>query len=251
MPRISEHVGIERKPKLGGGGPGKIPHRHGYGGGDDGDHGEPDDFLSTKDRLRRYRIGMVVTIIALSTFFAGLTVAYFLRLSVTHWDRDLQKTVRDLRPLALPYARLFVNTFILLVSGITLELSRQGLLAKSEFAAMGIAPPRFKTELPWLGITVVLGFAFLAGQIMVWNILRHQGVYFSANTRSGFFYLLTGSHAVHLAGGLLVLLWALVASSVRMRFESRQIAVEVTAWYWHFMGVLWIFIFALMHFSRG
>ena len=55
MPRISEHVGIERKPKLGGGGPGKIPHRHGYGGGDDGDHGEPDDFVSPKDRLRRYR----------------------------------------------------------------------------------------------------------------------------------------------------------------------------------------------------
>jgi cytochrome c oxidase subunit 3 len=43
----------------------------------------------------------------------------------------------------------------------------------------------------------------------------------------------------------------LLASSVRMRFESRQIAVEVTAWYWHFMGVLWILILGLLHFSRG
>ena len=251
MTRVSEHVGIERKPKLGGGGPGKIPHHRSYGGGDDGDHGQPDDFLSAQDRLRRYRIGMVVTIIALSTFFAGLTVAYFLRLSVTHWDYDLRRSMRDWRPLALPYTRLFINTLMLLVSSISLELARRGLLAKSEFATMGIAPPRFKVELPWLGITVILGFAFLAGQIMVWNILRQQGIYFSSNTRSGFFYLLTGSHAAHLAGGLLALLWSLLAGSVRMRYESRQIAVTVTAWYWHFMGVLWVFIFALMHFSRG
>ncbi len=251
MPRISEHVGIERKPKLGGGGPGKIPHRHGYGGGDDGDHDQPDDFVSPKDRLRRYRIGMAAAIVAFSTFFIGIAVSYTLRLGVTHWDEDLGKSVRDAHPLALPYIRLFINSFILIISSITLDLARRGLLAKSEFAVMGIAPPRFKTELPWLGITVVLGAAFLIGQIMVWNILRHQGVYFNSNTRSGFFYILTGAHAVHLAGGLVVLLWALAASSVRMRFESRQIAVEVTAWYWHFMGILWIFIFGLLHFSRG
>src|SRR2546429_292762 len=76
MPRISEHVGIERKPKLGGGGPGKIPHRHGYGGGDDGDHGEPDDFISPKDRLRRYRIGMTAAIVAFSAFFIGMALSY-------------------------------------------------------------------------------------------------------------------------------------------------------------------------------
>ncbi|HEV3038750.1 MAG TPA: cytochrome c oxidase subunit 3 [Candidatus Angelobacter sp.] len=251
MPRISEHVGIERKPKLGGGGPGKIPHRHGYGGGDDGDHGESDDFISPKDRLRRYRIGMTAAIIAFSTFFIGMAVSYLLRLDTTHWDPDLRHSVRDSHVLALPYPRLFLNSFILLLSSLTLELARRGLLAKSEFAIMGIAPPRFKTELPWLGITVFLGFAFLVGQIMVWNILRNQGVYFNSSIRSGFFYMLTGAHAVHLAGGLLVLLWASITNSMRKRFESRQIAVEVTAWYWHFMGALWILIFVLLHFSKG
>jgi cytochrome c oxidase subunit 3 len=251
MPRISEHVGIERKPKLGGGGPGKIPHRHGYGGGDDGDHGEPDDFISPKDRLRRYRIGMTAAIIAFSTFFIGMAVSYLLRLSTMHWDPDLRQSVRDSHVLALPYPRLFINSFILLLSSLTLELARRGLLAKSEFAVMGIAPPRFKTELPWLGITVFLGFTFLSGQILVWNILRNQGIYLNSNIRSGFFYMLTGAHAVHLAGGLLVLLWASISSSMRKRFESRQIAIEVTAWYWHFMGVLWILIFVLLHFSKG
>jgi cytochrome c oxidase subunit 3 len=85
----------------------------------------------------------------------------------------------------------------------------------------------------------------------VWNIFRHQGIYLNSNTRSGFFYMLTGAHAAHLAGGLLVLFWASLSNFMRTRFESRQIAVEVTAWYWHFMGVLWILIFGLLHFSRG
>jgi cytochrome c oxidase subunit 3 len=163
----------------------------------------------------------------------------------------LQKSVRDSHPLALPYLRLFINSLVLIMSSVTLDLARRGLLAKSEFSVMGIAPPKFKTEVPWLGITVILGFAFLTGQILVWNIFRHQGIYLNSNTRSGFFYMLTGAHAAHLAGGLLVLLWASLSNFMRTRFESRQIAVEVTAWYWHFMGVLWILIFVLLHFSRG
>ena len=251
MPRISEQVGIERKPKLGGGGPGKIPHRRGYGGGDDGDHGQPDDFVSPKDRLRRYRIGMAAAIVAFSAFFIGMAVSYLLRLQVMQWNPDLNKSVRDSHALALPYTRLFINSLVLVMSSLTLDLARRGLLAKSEFAMMGIAPPRFKTELPWLGITVVLGLAFLTGQVLVWNILRHQGTYLNSNIRSSFFYMLTGAHAAHLAGGLLVLLWAALASSMRKRFESRQIAVEIATWYWHFMGILWILIFALLHFSKG
>src|SRR5205807_7417432 len=173
-------------------------------------------------------------------FFIGMAVSYLLRLGTIHWDPDLRHSVRDSHVLALPYPRLFLNSFILLLSSLTLELARRGLLAKSEFAVMGIAPPRFKTELPWLGITVMLGFAFLMGQILVWNIMREQGIYLSSNTRSGFFYMLTGAHAIHLAGGLLVLLWVCFASSMRRRFESRQIVVEVSGLYFLFMCVLLI-----------
>ena len=70
---------MERKPKLGGGGPGKIPHRHGYGGGDDGDHGEPDDFVSPKDRLRRYRIGMAAALVAAKAVSTGGLAAFGLQ----------------------------------------------------------------------------------------------------------------------------------------------------------------------------
>ena len=67
---------------------------------------------------------------------------------------------------------------------------------------------------------------------------------------SSFVYLLTASHAVHLAGGLLALTYAVIAPFLGKTLESRRILLDVTAWYWHFMAVLWIYIFALLELAR-
>ena len=107
------------------------------------------------------------------------------------------------------------------------------------------------TESPWLGLTVLLGFGFLAGQLWVWNILRHQGVYRRSNTGGFFFYLLSGVHAVHLLGGLLALVFVMAGIRTRMKVVSQGIAVDVIGWYWHFVGILWIYIFLLLHFVKG
>lgn len=63
-------------------------------------------------------------------------------------------------------------------------------------------------------------------------------------------YLPTAAHAVHLAGGILVLLCACAIFVLRRVVEQRRIVVEVASWYWHFMGVLWVYIFALLEFGR-
>ncbi|HXY77966.1 MAG TPA: cytochrome c oxidase subunit 3, partial [Candidatus Acidoferrales bacterium] len=67
---------------------------------------------------------------------------------------------------------------------------------------------------------------------------------------SSFVYVLTGSHAVHLLGGVLALLVAGSSAILRRPVESRRIVVDVTAWYWHFMALLWIYILALLEFAR-
>jgi len=105
--------------------------------------------------------------------------------------------------------------------------------------------------MPWLGLTVLLGFCFLAGQILVWSGLRNQGIFRHANPSSSFFLGFTGLHAIHLAGGLLFLLYTTCGRWFHMRLESRLIAVDASALYWHFMGVLWFGIFALLHFAKG
>lgn len=251
MPVVSDHVAKERKPKLGGGGPGKIPHRRGYGGGDDGDRGRGKDPDSPNARLHRLRVGMALCIASVTMIFIGLTTVYMVRQNTRHWDQQLHKDVYDWIPVPLPYRQLWINTLILVLSSFTLELARRQMVKKAEFAQMGIMPPRSRGDLPWLTLTVLLGMAFLAGQAIVWTILRGQGLYLHANPSSSCFYLLTGLHALHLAGGLTALLYAACGRWLRLRFESQWIAVEVTAWYWHFMGLLWLAIFALLHFARG
>jgi cytochrome c oxidase subunit 3 len=148
---------------------------------------------------------------------------------------------------------LLVNTLLLLVSSITVELARRQITRQVALApvqsipGVSIGPER---SVPWLGATVVLGFAFLAGQWMAWRQLADRGFYIATSASSSFVYLLTAAHAVHLAGGLLVLLYAGATSLLHKPVEARRIVVDVAAWYWHFMALLWIYIFALLEFMR-
>jgi len=252
MPIVSDHVEVEQKPRLGGGGPGKIPHRRGYGGGDDGDHGgEHDDFLSTEKRLRRMRLAMILCMVWIGIFFTGLTSAYVIRKGLGHWDPALQRTVRDWQPLQLPYPQLWINSLLLVMGSVTLELARRNLVRKAEFASMGIESPEGRSEVPWITATGLLGFGFLAGQIIVWQGLRTQGAYARSNPSSAFFYLLTGAHGVHLLFGMAALIYVLFGTFLGLRFDKRRLAVDATGWYWHFMGALWFYIFVLLYMTNG
>src|SRR5438270_11086461 len=108
MPSISDRVEIERKPKLGGGGPGKIPFRRGYVGGDDGDHQPPDAFRSRNQRMRRYRIAMLICLVSVTVVFVVLTLLYVSRLGQGRFDEDTHRWVQDWIVLKLPYLQLWV-----------------------------------------------------------------------------------------------------------------------------------------------
>jgi cytochrome c oxidase subunit III len=250
MPITGEHVDVERKPKLGGGGPGKIPHRRGFGGGDDGDRDRFHDFHSRKARLHRLRVGMALCIVSVAGVFACLTLVVLLRRQIGPWDPGRKTWVSDWGRLTLPYLMLWVNSAALLLSSGTLELARRRMHRQMEFADLGILPFRTQRDFPWLGLTVLLGFGFLGGQLMVWNHFRLLGAFVHTNPSSSFFLIFTGLHAIHLLGGLLALLYAAGGKWIQIRFDSQVLAVEVTAWYWHFMAVLWVAIFALLYLVR-
>ena len=75
-------------------------------------------------------------------------------------------------------------------------------------------------------------------------------IFLDTNPSSSFAFLLTIAHAIHLGGGMIALIWAASASLLRKPVESRRIVVDITAWYWHFMAVLWIYVFALLGFAK-
>jgi cytochrome c oxidase subunit 3 len=89
-------------------------------------------------------------------------------------------------------------------------------------------------------VTACLGVAFLMSQISAWRALVDRGAYLAQNPYSSFFYLFTGLHAAHLIGGLVAL------GFVVLRRNSRRELVDVAAYYWHFLGVLWLALFVVL-----
>ena len=95
----------------------------------------------------------------------------------------------------------------------------------------------------WLMATLGLGILFVAGQYVAWLRLKAEGLYLATNPNSSFFYLFTGVHAVHVLGGLGGLIY--VMSKLR-RSILRRSTFAAAAQYWHFMGLLWLYLLALL-----
>src|SRR6266851_2160491 len=206
-------------PRISLGDDGVLPPVRG-GGGDDG-FGLPD----YATRLRRARLGLL--------------------------DPRTNTLVRDWIPVTLPKL-LLINTGVLILSSVFMELARRQIKGQATRALRASAPgvsAGDQTRIPWLTMTLVLGLVFLFGQWTAWRQLAANGFYVATTPSSSFVYLLTGTHAIHLMGGVLALFVAGIASLLRRSVATRSIVVDVTAWYWHFMAGLWIYILCLLEFA--
>jgi cytochrome c oxidase subunit 3 len=183
-------------------------------------------------------------------FFAVLVSAFFVRQSSVHIDAT-DNVISDWHFLAAPPI-LWINTALLLLSAFTVEVARRHLFREIDIMEewLGLGRPAVRRAAPWLIATIILGSLFLIGQWIAWQQLAQQGFFFSSNPNSHFFYLVTGTHGVHLLLGIGALIFALVAMFRFKRVEMRQIAVDCTAWYWHAMGLFWIFLFVLLVFFQ-
>jgi cytochrome c oxidase subunit 3 len=101
----------------------------------------------------------------------------------------------------------------------------------------------------WLVISTSLGTGFLVSQLSVWRQLVRHGVYINSNPHSSFFYLLTATHGVHLVFGLLALTYLLfryLNHQEGFALRRQMAAADAAALYWHFMDVLWLYLFLLL-----
>jgi cytochrome c oxidase subunit 3 len=235
--------------RLGGGGDIPLPP----GGGDGGDHSNGSNYPNYGARLRRARLGLICAIATVSMVFVSLTSAYLVRQGLPTFDGTTNSYVRDWGTVQLPWALLLVNTALLLISSITMERARRDLARQMALAPLKSIPGISlgdEKSFPWLWTTVLLGFGFLVGQWLAWGELKARGFFVDTNPNSSFVYLLTAAHAAHLAGGIIALIWASATSLLHRPIEGRRIVVDVTAWYWHFMAVLWVYVFGLLAFVK-
>ena len=223
------------------------------GGGDDrGGRGSGDSLPNYGERLRHARLALAVFMTPICMLFLSFTVVYLARRGYLSFDTTNDVYIRQWIPIRLPWALLLLNTAILLVSSFTIDRARRAITREAALSPISNIPGISlgdERHFPWLTLTSVLGVLFLAGQLLVWNNLSRQGFHMTGGTSSSFIYMLTAMHGLHLAGGVLALLIANVASLLHRPVESRRIVVDVTSWYWHFMAGLWIYILVLFSFA--
>jgi cytochrome c oxidase subunit 3 len=173
------------------------------------------------------KTGIWVAIAAISMSFAAFTSALVVR----------QGASLDWHHLTLPQV-LYWNTLVLLASSVTLEFARRRV-------AVFMGGPKTSDLSParWLYVTSLLGVVFVAGQYAAWLQLRSEGLYLATNPNSSFFYLLTAVHALHVLGGLAGLTYV-----IRKLHKTvlRRSTLDSFSYYWHFMGILWVYLLLLL-----
>ena len=192
-----------------------------WGNGGDGDEGVGDS--SWAFPVSKGQMGLWLLLTGVAMLFAGLSSAYIVLRRMPEWQN-----------VALP-SLFWVNTFVLLASSVTMELTRRRLREGQVNSA--------KT---WVSYTGILGLAFLVGQWVAWGQLVNTGVYLPTTLHSSFLYVLTGTHALHLLGGVVAIFYVLV-QTLRNRYTAwNHEPVALCATYWHFLDGLWVYLFLLL-----
>ncbi len=215
-------VETEQKPRPSNG--------NGAGGGSRGTIPDRGAVRSVKDYSGEpTRTGIWVGLAAIAMSFAALTSALYVR----------EGAATDWHHIVLPPI-LFFNTLALVASSITLEIARRRVAS-----FMRGEETRRSVPMLWLQMSMLLGLVFVVGQYLAWLNLRAQGLYLPTNPNSSFFYVLTGVHVVHVLGGLGGLTRVIWKFRSRARLLRRS-TIDATSYYWHFMGLLWIYLLGVL-----
>ncbi len=209
-------------------GGGYNPGGGGSDGPDDGSNLQPERFVPDKSRI----LTVFLLLVVLMTF-GGLIAAYIVIAT---------NGVAEWKPFDLPI-QVWISTALIVISSFTYHFGKMSVVRNNQPASK-----------KWFAITTGLGAAFISSQILVWITLNARGFYIQSNPYAGFFYILTGVHAVHVLGGITalgsVLLRSWYPTENLANIAKRAALAQVVGWYWHFMGGLWIVLFILLGFWK-
>jgi cytochrome c oxidase subunit 3 len=193
------------------------------------------------DRPSMVSVGTIVWLASELMFFAALFAAYFTIRAVSPdlWAQETEK-------LNVPFAT--VNTTILVLSSLTCQL---GVFA-AERGQVGRTGSVLNVKgwglREWFCLTYVMGAIFIGGQALEYTELVHEGVTMASSAYGSAFYLTTGFHGLHVTGGLIAFLFVLGRTYLARKFTHEQaVTAVVVSYYWHFVDVVWIALFATIY----
>ncbi len=173
-------------------------------------------------------VGTVVWLSSELMFFSGLFAAYFtLRASNAVWPPP---------DVNLDTLSATLSTVLLVASSGTMQLGVRAVERADRVVF-----------LRWLGVTFTLGAVFVAAQVRDWTKLHFS---IGAHAYGSAFYLMTGFHGLHVIGGLVAMV-VMAGRAASTRFgEEDAPAVEMLSYYWHFVDVVWIGLWATIFFIK-
>lgn len=192
-----------------------------------------------KELLKEQRKGAAkpllwVGIASMVMAFAGLTSGYVVsRSSLIQKERWMV--------FELP-SYFYISSAVIILSSITVI-----------WAVKSIKNGNVKSATSALWITLVLGLLFAVFQVLGWRALHDAGVFFTgqgSNVAGSWVYAITFFHLLHMIAGLISLLFTTLKSSKGLYSSTNTLGIELTATFWHFLDIVWIYLFIFLLFIR-
>ena len=186
-------------------------------------------------------VGTIIWLSSELMFFAALFAAYFTIRSVSPELWAENPAVLD-----VPFAS--VNTTILVLSSLTCQL---GVFA-AERGQVGRTGSLLAVKgwglREWFVLTYIMGSVFIAGQAVEYANLVQEGITIQDSAYGTMFYLTAGFHGTHVTGGLFAFLFVLGRTLLARKLTHEQaMSAIVVSYYWHFVDVVWIGLFATIY----
>ncbi len=174
-------------------------------------------------------VGVVVWLASELMFFAGLFGIYFTAKATSTIGWPQPPTHLD-----VPYA--LINTIILVASSFTCQF---GVFAAERGDVFGLRR--------WYFVTLVMGAIFVLGQVNEYRNLVDEGTTISSSAYGTVFFLTTGFHGLHVIGGLLAFVILIARTKLSKFTPAQATSAIVVSYYWHFVDVVWIGLFATIY----
>ncbi len=176
----------------------------------------------TRNKIHPHKFALWAACASIVMMFTALTSAYIVRQAAGNWLE-----------FELPGMFLY-STIAIFVSSLTLHASYNSF-KKGNTQAYRVL----------MAITMVLGLVFLGLQYEGWLAMNEMGIDLQGNPSGSFIFVISGLHAAHVLGGIGVLLVAVIhALGLKHQVTKKRIVrFELTLTYWHFVDVLWIYLF--------
>jgi cytochrome c oxidase subunit III len=182
-----------------------------------------------RNKIHPHKFALFAGCASLLMMFASLTSAYIVRQSAGNW-------------LEFQLPEVFkISTVVILLSSVTLHLSYLAFKKGQKALYQGL-----------LVATFLLGMLFFVFQYQGWLALTQDGVPFTLNPSGDFVYVISWIHAAHVIGGIAVLAVAMIhAYGLNFRVTpKRKLRFELTLTYWHFVDLLWVYLFLFLTIYR-